>query len=61
MFLNIPNYGIHLISFLSSCFFVAAIYVKNWFVESPIHSKSYALRRELNPHFDFAMHPVEIK
>ena len=61
MLLNIPDFGVHLISFLSSCAFVAAIYVKNWIVDSPLYSKDFKLRRELNPHFDFTMHPLEIK
>ena len=60
MKLIISENSAHALSLLGSCAFIAAIYVKNWFLDSPIHSKFYALRRELNPEFDFSNHPVEI-
>ena len=51
----------NVLSFLFSCLFVSAIYVKDYFVDSPITSPKYKALREKRPYDDMALHPTEIK
>ena len=48
-------------SLVSSVCFVSAIYVKNYFVDSPMYSDKYKYEREKLHYIDFSLHATEIK
>jgi hypothetical protein len=61
MLLNISSDFAKYASTGFSILFVTIIYIKNFFIDSPIHSRKFKHFREANKDFDLTMHPLEIK
>ena len=61
MLLNISSDFAKVASTSFSVLFVLTIYFKNFFIDSPIHSRAFKHFREANKDFDMTMHPLEIK
>ena len=61
MFLEISPDMAKVSATMFSILFVTIIYIKNYFIDSPIHSRKMKHFREANKDFDMTMHPTEIK
>ena len=61
MIVQASTFEANLLSFVFSALFVSSIYIKDFFVDSPITSPKYKELREKRPYFDMSLHPTEIK